>query len=491
MKKKNVYLITMFIMFLTIFILTPISGDDYGNYISTNGTILSAIKIALSYYNTLEGRFIGRILIMFTTYHKVIWNVLTSLLLTLLVSSSFKLLKKETSYLILLLGIILLNHDMFSQSYTWLAGSITYLYPTCLTIFYFITIYQKHNHYKLYDYILLTILSIIIPMFVENIACIFVLGNIILLIYTSIKEKKINTLYLVTTTISSIFLVIMLISPGSASRSLTENIDFNNLTLIDTVLYNIKNFNKYVFFKNSIMIIITIIPIIYYLYNKYHNKIILILFSIIPIISIINNIYYMLPMKFSFLQSINMINTNNSLYIIYWIIYLTLLILSINYIVKNNKEKVFIYFLLLLGLSSSIIMLIIPTWGDRITLYTVLTLTIIGVVLIDKIIKNNLIIFKYLKRIYLLSIIYLLVCFFSLNQINNYRESYIKRQLKDNLETIEVIRNPIMYIWNNNPQSEYFIKTYKSYMNIPKDKGIKIVNLSYKDYLNIILGRSI
>ena len=184
MKKKSVYLVTIFILFLTIFVLTPISGDDFGNYISTDGTILSSIKLALSYYNTLEGRFIGRILIMFTTYHKVIWNILTSLLLTLLVSSSFKLLKKETSYLILLLGLLLLNHDMFSQSYTWLAGSITYLYPTCLTIFYFITIYHKHNNYKLYDYILLTILSIIIPMFVENIACIFVLGNIILLIYT-------------------------------------------------------------------------------------------------------------------------------------------------------------------------------------------------------------------------------------------------------------------------------------------------------------------
>jgi len=491
MKKKSVYLVTIFILFLTIFVLTPISGDDFGNYISTDGTILSSIKLALSYYNTLEGRFIGRILIMFTTYHKVIWNILTSLLLTLLVSSSFKLLKKETSYLILLLGLLLLNHDMFSQSYTWLAGSITYLYPTCLTIFYFITIYHKHNNYKLYDYILLTILSIIIPMFVENIACIFVLGNIILLIYTCNKEKKINILYLVTTIISSIFLVIMLISPGSASRSLTENIDFNNLTILGKVLFNIKNFNKYVFFKNSFMIIITLIPIIYYLYNKCHKKIGPILFSIIPIISIINNIYYMLPMKFSFLQNINIINTDNSLYIIYWVIYLALFILSINYIVKNNKEKVFIYFLLLLGLSSSMIMLRLPTGSDRITLYTVLTLTIIGVVLIDKIIKNDLIIFKYLKRIYILSIIYLLVSFFSIKQINDYREVYIKRQLKDNLETIEVIRNPIMYLWNNNPQSEYFVSTYKGYMNIPKEKNIKIISLSYKDYLKIILGRSI
>ena len=488
MTKRNIYLLSIFILFLIISFLTPISGDDFGNYISTNGTLSSAVKIAISYYNTLEGRFIGRILIMYTTRHKIIWNILTSLSLTLIVSSAFKLLKKDSSYVILLLGICLLNHDMFSQSYTWLAGSITYLVPTCLTIFYFIMIYHKHNQYRLNDYLLLIILSVLIPLFVENIGSAFVLGNIIILIYTSIKEKKLNYIYIITTIISSVFLIIMLKSPGSAARSLTENIDFNKLNILEKILFNIKNFNKYIFFKNTTMLIITIIPIIYYLYNKCHKKILPILFSIIPLLSIINNVYYMLPMKFSFLQNTNIINTNNNAYIIYWIIYLILFVLSINYIVKNEREKLLLYFLVVLGFASSAIMLIIPTWGDRITLYTVLILTIVGVVLIDKIIIDKTNILRPLKIVYTISFIYLLVCFISINQINNYREKYIKKQLNNNLETIEVIRNPIMYLWNNNPQSDYFINTYKGYMNIPEDKDIKIVNVSYKDYLNIILG---
>ena len=488
MKQINKYLTLTFTLFLLISMLAPISGDDFGNYISTNGNILDAIKLAMSYYNTLEGRFIGRIIIMFTTYHKIIWNIITPIIFILLAHSSSKLLKKESSIIILLLGLLLLNTDMFSQSYTWLAGSITYLYPTSLTIFYFTTIYNKHNNYKTYDYIAIITLSIIIPMFVENIAAIFVLGNIILLIYTSIKEKKLNILYLITTIISSIFLLIMIKSPGSSLRSLTENIEFNNLDLISKIIFNLKNFNNYVFFKNTIMIIITIIPIIYYLIKNNH-KIISILISIIPTLSIINNIYYMLPMKFSFLQNLNIINTNNNLYTIYWIIYLILFVLSINYIIKSQKEKLFIYFMLLLGLSSSMIMLILPTWGDRITLYCVLTLAIIGVILIDKITKDNINITKYIKPIYIAATIYLLVCFISLNKINNYRENYIKEQLNNNKNEVEIIRNPIMYIWNNNPQSEYFIRTYKNYMNIPKEKEIKLINLSYKEYLNIILGR--
>lgn len=487
MKKKNIYLITVLLLFLALTFLTPISGDDFGNYISTDGSILSSIKIALSYYNTLEGRFIGRIIIMYTTYHKIIWNILTTLLFTLLVSSISKLLRKLSSLLILILGLLLINIDMFAQSYTWLAGSITYLYPTVLTIFYFISIYYKHNNYKLHDYFILIALSIIIPMFVENIACIFVLGNIILLIYTSIKERKLNILYLITTILSSFFLIIMLKSPGSASRSLTENIEFNNLTIIGKILTNIKNFNNYVFFKNSIMLIITIIPILYYLIKK--RKIITsLLVTIIPILSIISNIYFMLPMKFSFLQNFSIIDKSNSIYIIYWIIYIFLFILSINYIINDKLEKKFIYFLLILGLSSSIVMLILPTWGDRITLYSTITLTLIGTILIDKII-DDLKLVKYLKVAYALVVIYLIICFILINRINTYRENYIKEQLEENLDIISVVRNPIMYIWNNNPQSEYFINTYKSYQNIPKEKDIEVVGLPYKEYLNIILER--
>lgn len=485
--KKKIYLIITFLLFLIITVLTPISGDDYGNYISTNGSLKEALDIAISYYNGLEGRFIGRILIMYTTYHKIIWNILTATLFTLLISSISKILNKTTSILILIIGLLLINTDMFAQGYTWLAGSITYLYPTSLTLFYFITIYKKHNNYKLYEYIILTILSIIIPMFVENIGCIFVLGNFILLILTYIKEKKLNIYYLVNTILSTIFIMIMIKSPGSASRSLTENIEFNNLTLINKIIYNIKNFNFYVFFKNSSMIIITIIPIIYYLL-KNKKRILCIIFSIIPILSIINNIYYILPMKFSLFQNLKIIDTSNSLYIIYWIIYIVLLIISINYIVKENKEKYFIYFLLLLGLSASMIMLILPTWGDRVTLYTTVTLILIGVFLIDKIIKKETSLYKYIKIIYILTSFYLIGCFISINKVTIYREKYIKEQLKDNKETIEIIRNPIMYVWNNNPQSEYFIRTYKSYQNIDKSKEIEIVELTAKEYINLVLG---
>ena len=313
--KKNKHLYIAFLLILIVCILTPISGNDYGNYISTNGKLLEAISIAKSYYYSLEGRFIGRILIMFTTYHKFLWNIITPIIFTLLYSSLSKFMKQKTSFSILLIGLLLINCDMFAQGYTWLAGSITYLYPTSLIAYYFSYIYFNEDNYNVIDYIILTFLSIIIPMFVENLACSFVLGLLILNVYSYIKNKKITPLYLINFLLSSIFLIIMLKSPGSASRSLTENITFNNYNILQKIIYNIPNFNLYVFFKNPMMIILTLIPIEYYLFKK-GKKLFGILFSIIPILSFTTSIYYMLPMKFSFLQNISIINISNKIYIL-------------------------------------------------------------------------------------------------------------------------------------------------------------------------------
>lgn len=485
-ENKRIYI--FFLTILVISILTPISGDDYGNYISTNGSLHEAFDIAKSYYYSLEGRFIGRIIIMFTTYHKYLWNIITPILFTLLFKSMTNIIKQKTSISLLIISLLLMNTDMFSQSYTWLAGSITYLYPTCLIIFYFSQIYIKNNEFTLYDNIILIILSLIIPMFVENLACAYVFGLLLINIYFYIKNKKIKPIYLTNLIVSSIVLIIMLKSPGSLSRALVENVEFNNYNIIKKIITNISNFNLYIFFKNPLMIILTIIPINYYLIKK-HHIIFTPIFNIIPILSIIKSIYYMLPMKFTFLQNIiTFLDTSNKLYIIYWIIYTILLVLSIQNIISDKKLKHYLYFLLLVSFSSTLSMLVVPTWGDRITLFNVITLSFIGVVLIDNIYKYNEKTSKLINSLSYMTCVYILIIFISIFQINNYRNNYIQEQLKTDEQTIKVIRNPITYIWNTNPSSEYFIKTYKSYMNIPKNKDIEIYKIPYKNYISIILG---
>ena len=235
------------------------------------------------------------------------------------------------------------------------------------------------------------------------------------------------------------------------------------------------------------MIILTLIPIEYYLFKK-GKKLFGILLSIIPILSLTTSIYYMLPMKFSFLQNISIINTSNKIYILYWLIYLVALIYTINYLIKNQKLKSFIYFMLMLSFSSTISMLIVPTWGDRITLFNVLTLSFIGVILIDNINNYSNKTKKIINIITFLVCLYIITIFICIFKINNYRNNYIKEELNKNETNIKITRNPITYIWNTNPDSEYFIKTYKSYMNIPEESTIEIDKIPYQEYINIILG---
>ena len=124
--------IFLFSFLILLYFLTPISGDDYSCYISSYGNILSAINTAKDMYFTWEGRFIGRILILILVYYKSIFNILTPLLICLLFISTVLLMgkvKNKGIYFLIIIGLLLLNTEMFSQVYTWVAGSVTYLYP--------------------------------------------------------------------------------------------------------------------------------------------------------------------------------------------------------------------------------------------------------------------------------------------------------------------------------------------------------------------------
>ena len=76
--KKKIFFKCIFIFFLIIFFLSPISGDDWGNYIEGSRGLYKSITEAIGMYFSWEGRFISRVLINILTYHKVLWNIVNS-----------------------------------------------------------------------------------------------------------------------------------------------------------------------------------------------------------------------------------------------------------------------------------------------------------------------------------------------------------------------------------------------------------------------------
>ena len=81
MKKYYKYL-SLCLFFIVIFFLSPLSGDDWGNYIVGSEGVRYSLEVAVELYFNWEGRFISRVLINIFTYHKWLWNIINALVIT-------------------------------------------------------------------------------------------------------------------------------------------------------------------------------------------------------------------------------------------------------------------------------------------------------------------------------------------------------------------------------------------------------------------------
>ena len=462
MKKK--YLILILIFFLFILFLSPISGDDWGNYLVGLKGIKHMIGQAIGMYFSWEGRIISRLLINILTVNKYLFNIINSLLITSSIYFIYKIINpkdnKNIFIILSILSILLMNIFTFSQTITWVAGSITYFFPLALLLIYIYYIKEDLNKYN----IPILIINLIIPMFVEHMGVILVILNLYLIISKYINNKKLDKKYLLFTIISLISISIMLLSPGSHLRALQANVSFNSLNIFDKLIYNIPNLIYYTYIVNSFMLLLLVIVLIYLIKKTINKKIIRYLsylfVSIYPVITII--IYNLNIIHINIFN--NIINQNNIFVIIYFII------ITIIYLILLIKNKYYFQFKLsILGYLANIVMLISPTWGFRTSLATYMLITI-SLLTIIKDIKINKIINYIIKFIIITTIIIYIILYINLFYLNNKREKLIKENI--NNDYIEVIKLPNYGPCNINPKDDYHIKVFKSYYNIKENTTI-------------------
>lgn len=481
MSYQNKLLLSVFLISLIIFILSPIAGDDWGNYFVGTKGIKNIFISAIGMYKSWEGRFISRILIYFLTYHKWLWNILNATLITLFVKISFSIIgnnKNKFVYLTPIFGIITTNYIFYTQCYLWVAGNITYLFPTVLSLLVFIIIYNnKITNSKL---IILLILSIIIPMFTENIGCAYVMFLFLMIIYKYIEEHEINISLLIMFILSAISLIIMLKSPGSAIR-LAENPEFNNLSILSKIITNIPNFISYAFARNVIPLIFMMISINIMLKNRIKNKLLIIIYNIIPAITIIENLIYMVPIYF---EQKFIINTTNWYYIFYWITFGLLFIYSIYYHIKDRKERNFLLILMLTGIISLLVMLITPTWGERVSILYIWIIIIITSKIFSIVYKSNRKIEKTYKIFLILYVVLILGYAIENKVFDIRRNNSIKNSLNEN--KIYIYTNKASTLWNYNPWDDYHLNTFKRYYNI-EEKEVELIVPTTKEWINYML----
>lgn len=474
MRKIEKYYLIFFVFLLLIMFLSPISGDDWGNYLVGLHGIRHMIGEAIGLYFSWEGRLVSRLLINFLTYYKVIWNFINSLVIISIIYLINKICKFKNKSLMLLLSfliILFMNLFTFSQVIVWIAGNITYLFVIPLLLIYIkLIIDDDFNKTKI---IILTCLNIIIPMFVEHMGLVLILLNILFLVNYYLKYKKINKLLLLFLLISIGSFLSMFLSPGNRIRSKSENIEFNNLNIIGKINYNLPNFIYYTYIVNYYLVFLIIVSNILLIRNNINKKSFRIVLYIYEILSIIPVLNYLLS-SFNII-SISFLYYRNIFVIIYYIIFTIvnfILLLRIKNINKNYLPLLFY----IIGILANSFMLLSPTWGFRTSVGTYIFLSIYALILIDYYIKEKKIYNYILITTNLIGIIFYIIFYINIHflYVDNYNN--IQDGIKNKSDSIDIYLYPEFAPCNINPSNDYHLDKYKSYYNIDSNVNINLID---------------
>lgn len=471
-KSNNKIYTGIFLFLLLIFFLSPISGDDWGNYLEGAQGFYHMISQAVGMWFTWEGRFISRVLINILTYNKWLWNIVNAFVIIGIINYIERISKFKNKKIMLILTfatILFMNIFTFSQTVTWLAGNITYLFVIPLLLMYIYILYNNKDNTKINN-IVLVILNIIIPMFVEHMAIILILLNIYFIVRDYLKNKTINKKLICFLLISIISFGLMYFSPGNRIRSSMENLEFNKLSLFGKIMYNIPNLIFYTYRINYFLIILLVIGNIILIKKNIKNKLLRIVLYLLELISILFTGIYLLN---SF--NINTISISDS-NILVFIYFAVLTIINFLLLIKNKKELPIIFYSM--GIISNLVMLMSPTWGYRTSLATYLFLSISYLMVIDEYYKKNKIIEICTYIITILGMIFYLIFYISIYRTNIANEKMIKEA--NNTSRIELIAYPGFAPCNINPTDDYHLKRFKEYYKINEDVEIEIVNKNWK-----------
>lgn len=466
---KYTVVITTFFFFFIICTLSPISGADWANYLIGKEGFINSIENI--YFN--DGRIISGFLINFFTYNKFLFNLSFSLLMSAFVYCCNCLLgyvKNKYFYLLPFLGTIIVGTFTFSYNYISVSSTLAYTFPAILTFIYFFIILKKDdNHFKLKEYIYLSLIAIYISLSSIHISGIFLLGNVLFYLYSLKNKKDFDKKYFIIIIIQAICFILAL-------SYVDKELFYNNI--INISLSNIPRYIDTIFSKNIVLLLLGAIPINYYLNIELkdfiYKRVIITLFDIILIFSLAYNFFYYSPVNLNLIinKYFGVFAVENWYYIFYFIIYMILFFLSINKFIQNRKVKNFYKLFALLSLLISICLLISPIWDEGNTIFIILfMISSISILLkeLDIPIYPKVTIFITISLI-----IYYLSMFSITKYIDVTREEYIKEQLNANETIIEVKANPIYLVYRYNPVNIFQQRDFKRYYNIPQEKELNV-----------------
>lgn len=454
-----------FIFFFLISFWMPISGDDWHNYEVGSQGIRLMIGQAIGMYFDWEGRFVSRLFINFLTYYKFLFNFLLASLTTLMLYfiEHLGLVKNKSSFFLLIVGLfLLLDNPLFTQTFLWVAGSITYLFPSILIIGYFFVYLHYLKGKRLNSKILrffFYLFAFLMPMFVENIAFSFVLLNFLLVIYERVFFQRWNRFLLMMTGISFLGALLCLVSPGSLKRMELESAVYH-LTGFQKIEFNFSLFIQYTLSNNFYLLLLMIFSGLTISKNVLRGP--------LKIISCFSLLF--LPIFLLWPIGIPQWIIN-----LLWVLFLCYLYVLLFKAYQNKPEDLWFHGILqFMGLASQLIMILTPAISSRTSLFWVLCSSISWIYVLD-----DLVLFKMPKILYYILEVFMglicgvyLIAYYNMSCFARFLDQSIKTDVQENNSLVRVFEAPFYLAWGLTPSGDYHTRTFKSYYGISDEQTL-------------------
>ena len=453
-----------FILFLIICLLSPISGADWKAYVIGKDGLESSINNI----NILDGRIISGFLINFFSYNKILFDICFAFMISRFVKMCNDIMgtvKTRYLYLYPLIGLLLVSVFTFSYNFLSVTTTVTYTFPAIVFFLYFYLII-KDDDLNTLSLVKLIIYALFICFSSIHLAIMFFIVNFI---YFLINDKKNNRIKYFT------LLVIIFISIVVSLLLLNNSLFYSN---IDSIKDNIPHMIENTFSSNILLVILGAIPINMFLYEKLkentYARVVITLFDLILVFSLSYNFFNYSPVNLNLIISkySGIFATENWYYILYFISYIVLFIISMNYYIKNNRVKRVFNIFMIASIIMIIFSIVSPLFDVGNLIIFVFSLLFITCVLAKE--MNTKVFVKLVKASIIILTIYYLSIFAIIKYIDVTRTDYIKEQLDYDSLTIEVKANPTYMIWRYNPVDYFQIKDFKDYYKIPNDKSIEV-----------------
>lgn len=461
------YLILVILFYYVIAHTTILSLDDF-----RWGTARGMDRL-INNFDNYNGRYLGNYTIILMTRSYLAQVLIPTVVNTGIVVLIYKILQKEVNLSIILIFLLTIPSEIYSQTYGFMSGFANY--NTAIFLILFIIYLLKKPETVRIDLIWLALAGISVQLFLENISAVNIILAVLFLIFSLFEKKyfKKAIVFLISNLIGTVIMFSNSAYTTDATSRGLSNIDFKAIPKIFLTEWS------ELFFKENIILLIILAVGVHFISskNKYIKYILHLLLTYFVIRYHLNITWNNIPSTLIYMEG---------LFLISFILISLYLVYKSDILTKNTKLN-FYFFFLLAGLYTGPFLAISmagkPFIFPRNVLTTYILLCIAILYLYMPMIKLQSLRTINIKKAIKITTITIMVVIGSMSSVNSlFNNIRIESALEDiqaGKTEVKLERLPFenLYLTWNISETSSFMPQFKEYYNIPENIKIEQVSL--------------